>query len=93
MDQERLRVSFFLFGFFVFCFVNLDEHAIRKFSYCRKDTFFKDVKEANAGVGQDMDPSVMFYPEPYCQVVKNMKTACFETRLELFQENNEIQSS
>ena len=41
---------------------------------------FEDFHNENLGVGQDLDPSVFFYPEPYCGIVNEMRTSCFETR-------------
>ena len=38
--------------------------------------------EANEG---NFDPSILFYPDPYCNTVNNMPTACFEESiLEIF---------
>ena len=41
---------------------------------------FEDFHNEDLGVGQDFDPSVFFYPEPYCGIVNEMRTSCFETR-------------
>ena len=41
---------------------------------------FEDFHNEDLGVGQDLDPSVFFYPEPYCGIVNEMRTSCFEMR-------------
>jgi len=35
---------------------------------------------AGEGLGVELDPSVVFYPERYCSIVEAMPMACFETR-------------
>ena len=43
---------------------------------------------SGSGLGASLDPSVVFYPDPYCPIVEAMPTACFEqSLLELFAEN------
>ena len=44
------------------------------------DEDFEDFHNEENGVGQDLDPSIFFYPEPYCGIVNKMHTSCFETR-------------
>ena len=44
------------------------------------DNILDEIQSDNAGVGEILDPSVYFYPEPYCQIFNSMHTACFEKR-------------
>ena len=44
------------------------------------DEDFEDFHNEENGVGQELDPSIFFYPEPYCGIVNKMHTSCFETR-------------
>ena len=44
------------------------------------DEDFEDFHNEENGVGQELDPSIFFYPEPYCDIVNKMHTSCFETR-------------
>ena len=47
------------------------------------DTF--DAIKTGSGIGESLDPSVVFYPDQYCPVVESMKLGCFESSLlELF---------
>lgn len=49
------------------------------------DNSLEEIKKEEAGVGEGVDPSVLFYPDPYCEIVAQMPTACFEeSLLEIF---------
>ena len=44
------------------------------------DESFADIFNNQDNIGKSADPSVLYYPEPYCDTLEKMKTACFETR-------------
>ena len=55
-----------------------------------EDDFFEAVK-SGSGLGESLDPSVAFYPDPYCEVVEAMKHNCYESSLlELFAVDGEF---
>jgi len=41
---------------------------------------FSDIFNNEENIGKSADPSVLYYPQPYCDTLEKMKTACFETR-------------
>ncbi len=58
------------------------------------DDSFRDIVDNNVGVGNSIDPSTLFYPEPYCATVEKMPTACFEeSLLEMFAVNGKYNDS